>query len=668
MELTRLFQPIVINRLEVKNRIVMPAMGLAYTEDYGFNERFKGFYRARAQGGVGLMIIGPMAVDEVGSAPFMPTLFDDRNNEELASFLAELHRDTETRLGTQLFHMGRYSYSFMWGLTPIAPSPIPSKLTRQTPREMTLEDIEAVKAAFVGAAVRARDVGFDYVEIIACTGYLISQFLSPVTNHRTDEYGGDPERRMRFGLEVIREVRAALGPEVALGVRIAGHDYMDGGCTNQDAARFAAEAEKAGVDAINVTGGWHETNVPQLTTNVPPGMFVYLARGVKSKVDVPVFASNRLGDPILAEKTLRSGAADMICWGRPLIADPDLPNKARAGRLDEIRPCIACNQGCFDSIFSGTSVHCVVNPQAGRENDYEIAPASTGRKIVVAGGGPAGMEFALVAASRGHRVILFEKEEALGGQVNLARVPPGKAELFGLVESLKAGMEKAGVEVCLGRALTGEMVRELDPDVLVVAAGARPLNINVPGIDLPHVVGAWDVLSGRVAEIGQNVVVVGGSATGCETAHYVASLDVPDAEVINFLMYHQAEDPAYTLGLIHNSGRKVTVIDVVDRLAENVGKTAKWSLIKSLRLKGVELRPNTGLVSVEPDEVVVETGGRRETIPADTVILAVGARPADELAREFEASDLEVIVIGDARSPRKITDAVREGFETALKV
>ncbi|MCJ7773535.1 MAG: NADH:flavin oxidoreductase, partial [Desulfobacterales bacterium] len=314
MEYIKLFEPISINNLEIKNRIVMPAMGLSYTDNYEFNERYRGFYRERAKGGVGLMTIGPVAIDKAGSAQFMPKLFDDENIETLKNFINELHKETDVKLATQLFHMGRYAFSVFTGLTPIAPSPIPSKLTRETPREMTQEDIEEIKTAYAEAARRAKTANFDFVEILACTGYLISQFLSPVTNKRSDEYGGSIENRMRFGCEVIREVRKAVGDDYPVGIRIAGNDFIEGGHTNKESSLFAAEAEHAGVDAINVTGGWHETNIPQLTTNVPPGAYLYLSKGIKEKVNVPVFASNRLGDPNQAERALRSGVCDMICW------------------------------------------------------------------------------------------------------------------------------------------------------------------------------------------------------------------------------------------------------------------------------------------------------------------------------------------------------------------
>ncbi len=667
MDFKKLFEPIRINGLDIKNRIVMPSMGLAYSTDFSFNERLRAFFMARARGGVGLMTIGPLSIDRVGSVPIMIGMHEDRFIDPLRDFIQDVHRETDTKVAFQLLHMGRYAFSFLSGMTPIAPSAVASKLTKETPREMTLEDIETVQDAYVQAAVRAVHTGVDFIEILTCTGYLMSQFLSPVTNQRTDGYGGSLENRMRFPLEVIGRVRKAIGNETPLGIRVAGNEFMEGGNTNREAALFARAAQGAGVDAVNVTGGWHETNVPQLTSNVPPGGFLYLARGIKEAVDIPVFASNRLGDPRVAERALRAGVCDMICWGRPLIADPDLPRKVQEGRLKEIVPCVACNQGCFDTIFSGNPVTCILNPMAGKEAYHALEKAAAPKRILVAGGGPAGMQFAITAAQRGHRVTLFEKEGRLGGQVNLAGSPPGKGELLKIITSMTDRLNLLGVQVVPNTPLTPDRVMEENPDLVVVATGGTPVTPDIPGVDLPHVVSAWEVLSEKVWDMGRNVVVVGGSATGCEAAHFIAAMDVPDADTYTFLMLHEAEDGDYATSLLRASGRHVTVIDMVPRLANNVGKTARWSLMKSLKLLGVVLRPKTRLLEIKEDAVVVDSGNGPETIPADTVVLAAGVASERTLSEALKETNVPFIDIGDAKRPAKIPEAVREGFLRALE-
>jgi 2,4-dienoyl-CoA reductase (NADPH2) len=668
MEFVRLFEPITIHGLEIKNRIVMPAMGLIYTMDYSFNDRYRAFYRERAKGGVGLLTIGPIAIDRVGSAPVMIGLFEDSQVAPLKNLVDELHGESDARIGIQFLHMGRYAFSFLSGLTSIAPSPLPSKLTGETPREMTREDIEEVQSAYVRAAVRAREAGFDYIEILSCTGYLISQFLSPVTNQRTDEYGGSQENRMRFGLEVIARVKKAVGDTVPLGIRVSGNEFMPGGLVNQEEAAFALKAENLGIHAVNVTGGWHETNVPQLTSDVPAGVFLYLARGIKEKVSVPVFASNRLGNPEVAEQALRSGACDLICWGRPLLADPELPNKVKEGRLDEIISCISCNQGCFDPIFSGESVGCILNPRTGREYQIQIQKTDKPRKIMVAGGGPSGMEFALTAAQRGHQVTLYEQSNRLGGQVNLAAAAPGKKEFLKIIASMAGRMNRFGVEVKTGTPMTADLVKKEKPDLVAVASGARAALPDVPGVTKPQIVNAWDVLDDKVAHIGRQVVVVGGNATGCETAHFIAGMGIPDEKTFSFLMYHNAEKPELALELLHRPGRKITIIEMLSKAAANVSRSSRWSLMKTLKLMGVEIRTRTRLLEITDQGVRVATDQGEDFIPADTVVMAAGVVPVNDLPKALEGSGVEMVVLGDAKRPAKISDAVKQGFEEALKI
>jgi 2,4-dienoyl-CoA reductase (NADPH2) len=393
-----------------------------------------------------------------------------------------------------------------------------------------------------------------------------------------------------------------------------------------------------------------------------------LARGIKEKVSIPVFASNRLGNPIVAERALRSGACDLICWGRPLLADPELPNKVKEGRLDEIVSCISCNQGCFDPIFSGESVGCILNPRTGREFQIQVQKTDIPRKVLVAGGGPAGMEFALTAAQRGHRVTLCEKEQRLGGQVNLAAAAPGKQEFQKIISSMTARMKRFGVEVKTGTPVTSELAQKEKPDLLVVASGARVSSLDVPGINNPKVVNAWEVLDEKVAHIGDRVVIVGGNATGCETAHFIASLGVPDEKTFSFLMYHNAEKPERALELLYRPGRRITIIEMLSKVAANVSRSSRWSLMKSLKRMGVEMRTRTRLLEITDGGIRVGTDQGEDFIPADTVVMATGVAAVNDLQQALEGSGIETIVLGDAKKPGKIGDAVMQGFQAALKI
>ncbi|SPF46661.1 Predicted NADH:flavin oxidoreductase/NADH oxidase [Syntrophobacter sp. SbD1] len=668
MEFVKLFEPIDINGLSIKNRIVMPAMALFYTDDYSLTERYKAFYLERAKGGVGLMIIGPVAIDRVGSSPFILGLFDDSHIDPFLEYIDLLHKTTDVKIGIQLMQQGRNASEQMTGMKPIAPSAIANPLSGELPRAMTKEDIEEVKDAYVKAAMRARSAGFDYMEILTGGSYLIGEFLSPVTNHRSDEYGGSVENRMRFGLEVITQVRNAVGKDFPMGIRVSGQDFVKGGNTLAESSLFCIAAEKAGVDAINVTGGWHETTVPQVTSEVPPGAYLYLARAIREKVGVSVFASNRLGDPSLAEKALRSGAADMICWGRPLIADPDLPTKVLTGRQHERVPCIGCNQGCIDAIFAGSRVCCTLNPRAGREAETEIREADVKKRIFVAGGGPAGMEFALIAGQRGHDVTLYEKDNKLGGQINLIGPLPGKSVYLEAVTSLENRLKSSNVKIKLNTPLTPEIIESEASDLLVVATGAKPAKLNIPGIDGPNVINAWDVLCGAIADIGKRVVVIGGGAIGCETAMLVANLGVPTAETFSFLAYHRAVELEQLRSLLYNSGRKITIIVRAERPAKNVGISTRWVLLKNLKLMGVDIRTKTKILDISEGYLRVETENGTESIPADTIILAAGSMPVNDLARAAPSNLSDVLVIGDAKAIGKISDAVKDGFDMALRV
>jgi len=667
MEFPYLFSPIKINNMTLKNRIVMTAMHLAYTPKGEVTERLIDFYAMRARGGVGLVIVGGCPVDEYGGMPSMISIYDDCYIPGLER-LTHAVKSCGAKIAAQLYQAGRYTHSSMiGGRKPFSSSAVRSKLTGETPRALELEEIPGVQDSFAEAALRAKRAGFDAVEILGSAGYLISQFLSPVTNLREDEYGGPLENRMRFGLEIIRKVRKAVGTGYPLFVRVAGNDFMEGGNTNREARLFAIEAEKAGADLFNVTGGWHETRVPQLTMCVPRQGYVYLAQGIKSVVSVPVLASNRINDPCTGEEILRNGAADMVTMARGLLADPDLPNKAREGKSRLIYHCVACNQGCFDSIFQGRPATCLVNPIAGREEEFTFQPAPDSKKILVIGGGPAGMKAACTASERGHDVTLIEKEGRLGGQLLLNRLIPGREEMETVAVDLINNLKARNVEIILGKEADGRLIRKINSDAVVVATGARPVLPDIPGIAGQNVVQAWDLLDGR-AETGERVVIVGGNAVGLETALYLANQGTLSPEALHFLMANRAESIETLTELLNRGIKEVTVVEMTKKAGNDIGLTTRWTVTGELKRLGVRVITETRAVGITPEGLEIERKGGIDLLAADTIVIAAGSRSENSLVDKLKGLIPEVLMVGDAKTPRNALEAIREGFEAALRL
>lgn len=665
MEFPYLFSPITINGLEIKNRIVMTAMHLGYTPKGEVTDQLVDFYVERATGGAGLIIVGGCPVDEYGGMVGMIGLQHDRFIPGLSRLVREV-KSAGAPIVAQLYQAGRYTHSAMiGGKKPFSASAVRSKLTGETPRALELDEIPQVQDTYAQAAVRARTAGFDGVEILGSAGYLISQFLSPITNLRDDAYGGPLENRMRFGLEVVRKVREAVSGDYPVFMRLAGNDFMEGGNTNQESRVFAAEAEKAGVDLFNVTGGWHETRVPQLTMSVPRKAYLYLAQGIKSAVGVPVLASNRINDPCDAEEILRNGQADMITMARGLIADPDLPNKARTGKAHLITHCVACNQGCFDSVFQGRPVTCMVNPRTGRERQTLVQKAGQRKRVLVIGGGVAGMKAAQVASDRGHEVFLAEKGNVLGGQLLLNRDIPGREELVTAALDLENNVKALDITLLMEKEVDVSFVKEMAPDAVILATGAVPLVPPIPGLDGSNVVSAWDLLAGKVG-VGKRVVVLGGNAVGMETALYLASLGTLSPEALHFLMINQAESIDTMTELLHKGIKKVTVVEMTEKVGKDVGLTTRWTLLAELKRLGVRLMTGTEVVAIQPGGVEVVQGGEKSLLEADSIVVAAGSRPVNGLYEALTGVVPDVHRIGDASSPRNALIAIREAFDKGL--
>ena len=667
MEFPNLFSPIRLNNMELRNRIVMTATHLGYAPEGEVTDRLVDFYAPRAKGGVGLIIVGGCPIDEYAGMSGMIGINDDRYIPGLER-LTFVVKTEGAKVAAQLYHAGRYTHSSMiGGKKPISASAVRSKLTGETPRALELHEIPAVLDKFAQAALRAQRAGFDGVEILGSAGYLISQFLSPLTNLREDRYGGSLQNRMKFGLEVVAAVRNAVGPDYPIIMRLAGNDFMEGGNTNKEARIFASELEKVGVDLFNVTGGWHETRVPQLTMFVPRKGFAYLAQGIKSAVSVPVLCSNRINDPCLGEEIIRNAQADMVTMARGLLADPDLLTKAREGKTELIYHCVACNQGCFDNIFQNRPVTCLVNPRAGIEREIEIVPTTQPKKVLVIGGGPAGMKAACTAAEKRHQVTLVEKNGRLGGQLLLNRNIPGRREMLTAATDLMNNLSALNVKVLLGKEVDRQFLKEMEPDVVVLATGARPFLPDIQGIEDPRVVMAWDVLSGK-AIVGKNVVIVGGNAVGLETALYLANQGTLSPEVLHFLVANRAESWDTLEKLVSRGNREVTVVEMLKRPGQDIGGSTRWTVMMELRRLGVKILTSARAVGIRGEGVQIEKDQATDLLPADSVVVAAGAKPENRLMAEIGDLGAEIFTIGDAKEPRNALEAIKEGFFTGLKI
>ncbi|HOT45593.1 MAG TPA: FAD-dependent oxidoreductase [Spirochaetota bacterium] len=662
-----LFSPITINKTVVKNRIAYPSLGLLYSYDGNVNDRYVNFFAERARGGAGIVTVGPVGFDEVGSGKVILVLDSDDKIPDYARLTSAIKKEGALSW-IQLFHAGAYSYSkFMGGPDPIAPSPIYSKYSKLVPREMTLDDIREAQEGFVKAAVRAKEAGFDGVEIIASAGYLITQFLSPLKNQRTDRYGGSFENRVRFPREILEMMRAALGPDYPISIRMAGNDFVAGSNTSSETPAFAKVYEKAGVDLISVTGGWHEAPVPQLPMDAPRSVYSYLALNVKREVSVPVSASNRITDPFSAEQLIKDGYCDIVNLARILIADPYWPKKAEEGLFDEIRPCVACNQGCTDSIFSGKAVYCIANARAGYEGERTIVKAKAQKKIMVIGSGPAGLEAAVRSAEAGHAVELYEKADRIGGQLWIAGAPPHKHEIWELIAYYDAMLDKYDIDVNLETEATIDLIRERKPDHVFVAEGAEPVKPRIDGIDDPKVVSAWEVLANDPM-LGTNIAIIGGGAVGLETAEFLAAKGTLPAEAMHFLFLYEAETVERLRELCTRGTKKVTVFEMLPKAAAEVGRSTRWVLMGSVKRYGIEVITGAKVNSLKGGAVVYEHGGKTESRQFDAVVNAVGSRSVRTIADAIEKSGIPFTVIGDSVKPARIDKAIHDAFLAVMNL
>ncbi len=670
-----LSEPIQINKMVLKNRMIMPALDHKFTPDGYANEKLCEYYNARAEGGIAMIILGGIQFEDYGHGNFMCRLDDDKYIDSYRAFTDGIHA-RGAKVCAQLYHSGRYARR---ANNPnhepaLSASTTTSRYTGEEAREMTLEEIKRVQRQWAEGAVRAVKAGFDGVEIIGCTGYLIPQFLSQLTNFRTDEYGGSWENRVRFAREVVAEVRKAVGPDYPLLMRIAGNDFMGGGGL-PEAVAFAKEMEDAGVDMLNVTGGWHESRIPQISGEVPPAGYTYLAAAVKDAVRIPVAASNRMSNPAMAEETLALGKADMVCLGRVMLCDPDYPRKVLGGHADEVRRCVACNQGCLANVFFAKPLDCILNGKLGKEYLYnKVGAPETAKNILVVGGGAAGCEFAYQAAARGHKVTLWEKSDRLGGQLHLVAVPGNKKGFLDFIRYQETMLKKYGVKVELGHEATADEIVAGNYDVVVTAIGSTPKRFPLDNDQgkIPTYT-AHEVLAGDSEIPGRNVVVVGGGSVGCETAHVLAERGSLNPDILYFLSINKAEPQETIDQMLNSTRRQVTIVEIQPKIGKGFDAGCAWPLMKDMDRLGVKKLPSTHITAVGEKSVTVESQAKDGTvstfnIPCDTIVMAVGSAPNNKLREQLEGKVKELYSLGDCDKIGKIYDCVHGAVELAMKI
>ena len=644
MPYPHLLAPLDLGHITLKNRVLMGSMhtGLEETGDWN---RVAEFYATRARGGVGLMVTGGMAPNREGGVfPGAAGLFTPADIQNHRIVTDRVHHSGGL-IAMQILHAGRYAYA----KDCVSASAVKSPISAFPPRELDEEGIEKQIADIVTAATRAREAGYDGVEVMGSEGYFLNQFLVTHTNHRTDDWGGSFQNRMRLPVEVVRRVRAAVGPDFILIYRISLIDLIPNGSTWEEVVTLARAIEAAGASILNTGIGWHEARVPTIATSVPRAAFAHLTARLRPEVTIPVITSNRINTPEVAEALLAEGAADMVSMARPFLADPDFVAKAAAGRADQIAPCIACNQACLDHTFSGKLTSCLVNPRACHETVLSYDPAEAPKRIAVVGAGPAGLMTALVAATRGHRVTLFDRAARVGGQLNLARLVPGKEEFNGLVDWFTASVATSGIELRLGQAAGVDDLRGFDE--VVVATGVSPRDPGIAGQE--RGLSYMEVLRG--APVGPRVAVIGAGGIGFDVAEFLVAGGHSVTE-------HPAEwrrewgvgDPGVTAGGLAEPAPDAPAREVwlLQRKAEKpgrgLGKTTGWIHRAALQMKGVKMWGGVSYLGIEAGGLRISRDGVEELLAVDQVVLCAGQVPERGLADLLSEAGIDAHVIGGA--------------------
>lgn len=638
MPLEHAFRPGRIGTLQLPHRILMGSMHLGLESAA---DALTAFYVERVRGGAAMIITGGSAVSRVGAAGRSYSVINDPQDGLKLSHVAHAVHDAGGNIALQLFHAGRYAKQQAFGLQPLAPSAVATRFEKSPPRAMTAEDISATLTDFARAAVRARSLGFDAVEIMGSEGYLLNQFLSPLTNRREDEWGGDFVRRTHFPLAVLERVRDAVGPDYPVIYRASAADLMPGSTSEEETRTFAGLLSEHGADAIDVGVGWHESSIPTVQYTVAPGAWVGYAEAIADAAPgIPVIASTRINTIELADRVLANGKVAFVALARAFLADPAIVTKSLAGRAAPVNLCIACNQACIDRSLQDQAVSCMINPRAGSELLLrEDAPPGRPRAFAVIGGGPAGLEAARVLGVLGQQVVLYEAAAALGGQFQLASRIPGKADYARTVDYFQEELRRLGVDVRLRHPMDTGSVGELERyDGVIVATGVVPKRIDLPGVDLPLVRSYPDAVL-HIETVDDPVAVIGAGGIGVDIAH-----------------------------LLSETGRRVSLLCRGDVVGKGIGRSTRWVLLQALRSRGVEIFTGVSYLNIAAEGVWLrERSGSPRLIEARTVVIAAGQECCDDLSPTLERRGWSYRVVGGAHSARELDGvrAFREGAHAA---
>ncbi len=631
----KLLEPLDLGFTTLKNRVLMGSMHTGLEEEDDGHERMALYFAERARGGVGLIVSGGIGPNLEGSTHEGTKRLESDVEVAQHKTVTDAVHEAGGKICMQILHTGRYAFND----TLVAPSAIQAPINPFKPRAVTVDEIEKQIRDFVSISLRARDAGYDGVEVMGSEGYFINQFLALRTNHRDDEWGGRYENRMRLPVEVVRRIREAVGENFIIIYRLSMLDLVEGGSTFEEIVKLGQAIEKAGATIINSGIGWHEARIPTIATKVPRAAFTWVTARYREVLSIPLVTSNRINTPEVAEAVLERGDADMISMARPFLADPDFVNKAAEGRADEINTCIGCNQACLDHVFEGKITSCLVNPRACHETELSIVPTTAVKRLAVVGAGPAGLAAATTAAQRGHQVTLFDSASEIGGQFNVAKQVPGKEEFYETLRYFNRQIELSGIKLKLNTRITVEDLNDSEFDEVIIATGIKPRTPPIDGIDHPKVLSYLDVLKYK-KPVGKKVAIIGAGGIGFDVAEYLTHSGVSTSQNIPAYMNEWGVDMTLQArsGIegvkaeVSAPARKVFLLQRKEtKVGAGLGKTTGWIHRAGLKKKQVEMLPNCEYHSIDDAGLHLSVHGEPLTLHVDNIIICAGQDPLREL-------------------------------------